>query len=417
MSNLSQNDASDKPMIDLPRGKIIFYMVILYLLFVSDYWARLGINALLPLIQNDLQLTDSQIGLIGSAVLVGMMAFVLPLSYLADKWSKRGTICIMGVTWSLGTIICGLMPSFLPLMAGRFMVGAGNSSYAPASVSTFTSWFPKRRWGQVISLYNTAITLGAGGGLVLTGVLTTYFDWKIVFLIIGIPSMILSFMALMLPKAEKKVVKEENKVSVKEAVRVILNTRSLMLASLGATAFNIAATAGVTFSTIFFVREMGMTIAGAAYVLALTTIVAIFAGPLGGFLLDLWCRKDIRARGFFPAVCLLLTGIIMVVAYGLESIPLLVLGKFILTMMPASYHVISQEIVPAKYRASSYGALVIFLQFGGVLGGVTAGVLSELYGVQMSLILMCAGFFLSALFFLGVASCYRSDFEALQKGD
>lgn len=418
MSNLSQNDAVvDKPMIELPRKKIIFYMAILYLLFVSDYWARLGINALLPLIQNDLKLNDAQIGMIGSAVLVGMMAFVLPLSYLADKWSKRGTICIMGVTWSVGTILCGLIPSFLPLMAGRFLVGAGNSSYAPASVSTFTSWFPKKRWGQVIGIYNTSITLGFAGGIFLTGMLATYFHWKVVFLIIGIPSIILSFMALLLPKTEKIVETAENKVSVKEALKVIFTTRSLMFASLGTTSFNFAGTAWITFGTIFFVREMGMGIGEAASILALTGIVGVISGPLGGFLVDKWYSRDIRARGFFPMLCLIATGIIMIVGIKMRSIPIIILGNFTLAMVPACYHVISQEIVPSRYRASSYGALVIFLQFGGVLGGVTTGVLSDIYGVQLALMIMCVGYFISALCFLGAALFYCGDFECLQASE
>ncbi len=415
MTDLTKNPQQDLPAVVLPKAKVIFYMIILYLLFASDYWARVGINSILPLIQADLKLTDTQVGTLGSVVLVGMMVFVMPIAYLADKWSRRGMICIMGGTWSIGTILCGVFPSLGALMVGRFMVGVGNSSYAPASVSTFTNWFPRSRWGTIISIYNTAIIVGISGGMLATGFLAKHFDWQMIFYIIGFSSLALSLGAIFLPKEAKKEDVATNKVTVGETLKTLFSTKSLLCASIASGCFNFSINAALTFGAIYFVREMDMEIAEAASFMGLATLGGVISGPIGGALLDKFYKKTIRARGLVPAVYLTIAGICYMYGFMFENIPTIIAGFFIATMAPAAYHVVTQEIVPAKYRASSYGALVIFLQLGGSLGSIMAGVLSQNYDVKISLTICSLGLVASAVFFLGVALFYPSDFKRLKE--
>lgn len=406
-----QPDLLEKPLVSLPKSKLCFYMVILYLLFASDLWARVGINALLPLIQKDFLLSDTQVGMLGSAVLVGMMVFVLPASYMADKWSKRGTICIMGLTWSIGTMLCGMASGFGMLLMGRFMVGGGNSSYAPASVATITDWFPKKTWGRVISLYNTSIYLGMYGGLMITGILATYFGWKVTFAIIGASSIILALMALFIPDRVNDATTKKT-ICIKSTIQIVVKNKTLTFVSLATACFNATTVAVNTFCTIFFMREMSMTVAEGASLLGAIGMVGGFIGaPVGGFLLDAWYKKDARSRGWFPALCLSAAAVLMASGFYFHSVSLMIIGKFIVSLMPVAYHTTTQEVVPLQYKASSYGAMVIFLQLGGVIGATLAGFLSESFGIQSALILMHLGYALSAVFFLISSFFYRSDFS------
>lgn len=328
-----QSTSDTSPLVPLSRSKLILSMTILYLLFASDLWARVGINALLPVLQKDLQLTDIQIGMLGSAVLIGMISFVLPASYLADKWSRRGTVCLMGLTWSIGTILCGLVPSMAMLVLGRFLVGGGNSSYAPASVAMLTNWYPKKSWGKVIGLYNTSYQIGISGGLIVTG----------------------------------------------------------------------------------YLREMDMDVAKAASILGLMGLTGFAAMPLGGLILDVWYKRDMRCRGWFPAICLLLTASLFCAGYAGKSLLFMTLGCFTINMVPTCYHVITQEVVPARYKASSYGSLVIFLQLGGTIGSTLTGILSHSFGIQQALVWIQLSLVLSACCFLAAGLCYRQDFARAQE--
>lgn len=407
-----------RPLVPLSRNRLILSMTILYLLFASDLWARVGINALLPVLQKDLLLTDIQIGMLGSAVLIGMISFVLPASYLADKWSRRGTVCLMGLTWSIGTILCGLVPSMAMLVLGRFLVGGGNSSYAPASVAMLTNWFPKKSWGRVIGLYNTSYQIGISGGLIVTGYLAAAYGWRTTFVIIGIPSLILALTALLIPAGPAKTtatVAKVPRVSVREALSVILKNRTLMSTALATTFFNMTATSFIMFTSIYFMREMNMDVARAASILGLMGLTGFAAMPLGGLILDVWYKRDMRCRGWFPAICLLLTAILFCAGYAGKSLLFMTLGCFVINMVPTCYHVITQEVVPARYKASSYGSLVIFLQLGGTIGSTLTGILSHSFGIQQALVWIQLSLVLSACCFLAAGLCYRQDFARAQE--
>ena len=413
-----QSTSDTSPLVPLSRSKLILSMTILYLLFASDLWARVGINALLPVLQKDLQLTDIQIGMLGSAVLIGMISFVLPASYLADKWSRRGTVCLMGLTWSIGTILCGLVPSMAMLVLGRFLVGGGNSSYAPASVAMLTSWFPKKSWGKVIGLYNTSYQIGISGGLIVTGYLAAAYGWRTTFVIIGIPSLILALTALLIPGGPAKTaatIAKAPRVNVGEALSVILKNRTLMSTALATTFFNITTASFLMFTPIYFIREMDMDVAKAASILGLMGLTGFAAMPLGGLILDVWYKRDMRCRGWFPAICLLLTAILFCAGYAGKSLLFMTLGYFVVNMVPTCYHVITQEVVPARYKASSYGSLVIFLQLGGTIGSTLTGILSHSFGIQQALVWIQLSLVLSACCFLAAGLCYRQDFARAQE--
>ena len=121
---------AEEPAVPVSRPRFMFAFVVLYMLFLLDFSARLGVTSVFPAMQKALGLTDSQIGVAGSAVLCGMTLFVLPLSFIADKTSKKKAITLMSGLWGVGCLLCGLVSNFFLILLGRFMVGMGNASYA-----------------------------------------------------------------------------------------------------------------------------------------------------------------------------------------------------------------------------------------------------------------------------------------------
>ena len=100
---------AEEPAGPVSRPRFMFAFVVLYMLFLLDFSARLGVTSVFPAMQKALGLTDSQIGVAGSAVLCGMTLFVLPLSFIADKTSKKKAITLMSGLWGVGCLLCGLV--------------------------------------------------------------------------------------------------------------------------------------------------------------------------------------------------------------------------------------------------------------------------------------------------------------------
>mgnify|MGYP000491895890 CR=1 FL=1 len=62
---------AEEPAVPVSRPRFMFAFVVLYMLFLLDFSARLGVTSVFPAMQKALGLTDSQIGVAGSAVLDG----------------------------------------------------------------------------------------------------------------------------------------------------------------------------------------------------------------------------------------------------------------------------------------------------------------------------------------------------------
>ena len=133
---MSQQQVANDDVADVivSKPKYIYGVIVLYCLFMLDFAARLGVLAVFPSMQKELGFTDAELGLIGSAVLLSMGLFVLPLSYLADKTSKKRAITVMSLLWGVGCTLCGFVTNLFLILGGRFLVGIGNSSYAPIPV-------------------------------------------------------------------------------------------------------------------------------------------------------------------------------------------------------------------------------------------------------------------------------------------
>jgi MFS family permease len=137
--------ASEQPLVVLPMSKIVFYVSIIWLLYFIDFVARFGVNPLYPLIQKEFALSDPQVGLLGSVVLFGMAIFVLPLSYIADRWSRSKLVSLMALVWSACSIASGLASNFVILLCARCGLGVGEASFAPTATSLLTSWFKRAK--------------------------------------------------------------------------------------------------------------------------------------------------------------------------------------------------------------------------------------------------------------------------------
>lgn len=393
--------------------KAIFFTFILYLLFLSDFTCRVGVNTLYPLIQNDLNLSDVQVGFLTSAVMLAMSICVLPFSYIADKYSKKKSITIMTVFWSISTVLTGFAKSFPLVFLGRAGVGIGNSAYAPISVSIITSWFDKKRWGKVLGLYNTAMTLGATLGAVACGFMAQSVGWRNTLFIIGAASFVLSLLTLLLPDEKNKREKASNKkkVTLKETCQVLFTNQTLMMMCLGAGFMALINNALTGFMAIFYVRELGMNMVQVGSIMGVSGLIGAAAFPIGGFVLDKWYIKDKRARMWMPAIAMLLTGGCYFTAFICRFWPIMLVASFFNGFIATSLHTASQELVPEWNKSVSYGVYVTITKVFGVIGPIMAGILSNQFGLIPTLAGVQIGAVVMAVCLVIASTTYLKDYN------
>lgn len=388
-------------------------MSILYFLYFMDFASRLGINPLYPLIQKSLHLTDAQIGMLGSATLLGMAIFVLPITYIADKWSRSKTVSLMAMFWSVSSICSGFAHGFTSMFVTRLGLGVGEASFAPTSISLISSWYKKSSWGKVLGIFNTSMPLGGFVGSIAAGILAVKFGWRTTLIVFGIPSLILGILALGIPDIkslnEDGAVEEKKKLSFISTLKVILKSKTMVIMTFAYSSAMLVNTAVASWSSMYFVRVLDFDVAKCGMLLGISGLIGTLMFPLGGAWIDKWGKKDIRSRMWIPAICCFSCGILFIGAFLLKSIPLFILGSAVFPLFVSSIGASSQELVPMTYRAVSYGVVIFGVQLFSMVGPTLVGVLSEHLGIMYALVIVQAVFLLAAIGFVWAGKHFIAD--------
>jgi MFS family permease len=98
-----------------------------------NYLERNAIFALFEPLKKHLQLSDSQLGWLGTAYVLVFSLAALPLGLLGDLRSRRAVIAGGIALWSLATSLSGLALGFQSLFVARALVGLGGAAAAAAS--------------------------------------------------------------------------------------------------------------------------------------------------------------------------------------------------------------------------------------------------------------------------------------------
>lgn len=174
------------------------------------------VTLLIGPIQQDLGLSDVQSGLIlglAFALPYGLMA--LPFGAAVDRYPRRFIIYLGVSIWSIATVCTGFVRSFEALFIARAGVGAGEASLSPAQQSLLSDLFPSERLALPVSVSSMGLKVGQGAALLLGGALTLLFlptgtfdvpvigemrGWAIIFVLIGLPGVLLATMIFLIPE-------------------------------------------------------------------------------------------------------------------------------------------------------------------------------------------------------------------------
>lgn len=172
-----------------------YALALLALINVLNYLDRNIIFALFEPIKDELDLTDTQLGWLGSAYVIVYALAAVPLGVLADLKSRRVVISVGVTVWSAFTALGGLSRNFWHLFLCRSMVGVGEASYSPAAQSLLADYFPGRGRALALGVFWGGLAIGGVAGIWLGGELAHLYGWRAAFLAVGVPGFILAMLA------------------------------------------------------------------------------------------------------------------------------------------------------------------------------------------------------------------------------
>jgi MFS family permease len=184
-------------------------LAVLFSLYLVSFIDRHVITMMVPDIKASLGLTDFEMGIIlGPAFALFYSIFGLPLGWVADNFPRRWVIFAGAVLFGLATAASALAGTFAALFVARMLIGIGEASLSPAAYSLMADKFPRNLFATASAVYNTAAKLGtasaytvggialglAAGGHFVAPFLGKLEAWRLVFLVAGIPAVLLGLL-------------------------------------------------------------------------------------------------------------------------------------------------------------------------------------------------------------------------------
>lgn len=396
-----------------PSTGYAWYMVILLTVaYVFSFVDRYILGLLIEPIKADLQLTDTQIGLLlGPAFAIFYATMGLPLGWLADR-KRRTWIVGFGVAlWSLATAASGLARNFMHLFIARMSVGVGEATLSPCTMSMISDSFPKERRAKPIAFYTMALSLGAGiASLVSAAVLQwaksvdnislpfigNVEAWQFTFIVVGLPGVALALLMFTLREPRRQsVVVDPNRVgsennNLLDMLRHVARNWSLFLPFVSVFCFMTVLAYGQGWNAPLFQRTWGWD---AAQYATVNAIVLLALGPVSvnfaGWLSDHWSQQGVKDAPLRIAFIGLAIMIVSGVAAPLMPSPWLamaVLGinTIGIAMTSAVGVTALLNISPAAMRAQIVAFYYMCISLTGLmLGPTTIAVLNDhVFGVD-----------------------------------
>ena len=186
------------------RAYAIYVLGLLALVNLLNYLDRNVVYAVFEPIKRDLNLTDAQLGWLGSAYIIVLSLAALPLGVIGDLRSRRSVITWGVTVWSLATAAGGLVHRFWQLFTCRALVGFGEAGYGPASQAIIAQYFKGKQRAFAIGVYSVGMALGGVLGIWLGGIIAEQYGWRSAFIWMGVPGLMLALLASRLRELDRR---------------------------------------------------------------------------------------------------------------------------------------------------------------------------------------------------------------------
>jgi MFS transporter, Spinster family, sphingosine-1-phosphate transporter len=104
--------------------------------------------------------------LTGPAFTVVFTLSSLPLSILADRYTRIHVLTLGLVVWSALTAVTYVVQDFWQLLLIRMLLGIGEATCNPAVYSMLSDLFPLTHRATALSVYNFGVYIGGGIGYI-----------------------------------------------------------------------------------------------------------------------------------------------------------------------------------------------------------------------------------------------------------
>ena len=256
-------------------------------LFIN-YIDRGAVPTAAHLIQDELRLSASQLGILFSAFFWTYSILQIPVGWIAERYGAHRVLAAGLALWACATILVGFAHSFAALLFLRLLLGIGESAGFPSAGKLLAVAVPVESLaianGVVAAGYQFGPAVGAWGG----GLIMAQYGWRAAFWVFGGLSLLwlLPWSRVRLPHSAAAVHGTDD-----PPLRAILRQPSLWGTALGLFSSNYVFFFVLNWLPYYVVRERGFSTAEMASLTGSAYVVSALSSIIAGWAIDRFVRS------------------------------------------------------------------------------------------------------------------------------
>jgi predicted MFS family arabinose efflux permease len=423
-----------------PDARAWFVLGMLCFVYVLNFLDRQLLSILAKPIQDDLQVTDGQLGRIGGLYFALFYCLIsIPVGWLADRTNRVRVLSFACALWSAATVACGFSSTYPQLVAARMAVGVGEAGGVPPSYAIISDYFGPGTRGTALGLFNLGPPLGQALGVAFGASIAAAYSWRSAFVVLGAVGIVAAVAVYLFVREPERgrldfrptsasLGVETAKADFRATIVMFFSRPVLLLLSLACGATQFVTYASLNFTTLFLMREKGMTLNEIAVYYALLIGIGISAGMYtSGRLVDKFAPRGKQAYAMVPAVGLALAipffvGFVWAPTWPLALLFLVGPTFFNYFYLSPAVALVQEEVRPQERVLAGALLLLVMNLIGLGLGPTYLGAVSDLLrdshpsnSLQIAFYTLVPFYVLAVVMFLVLAGKLRR--EPVSTGD
>jgi predicted MFS family arabinose efflux permease len=417
----------------IPTARAWFVLGMLWFVYVLNFLDRQLLSILAKPIQDSLGVSDGQLGLISGLYFALFYCLIsIPVGWLADRTNRVRVLSLACALWSAATVGCGLAANYPQLVAARMAVGVGEAGGVPPSYAIISDYFPPGRRGTALGLFNLGPPVGQAMGVAFGAAIAAAFNWRYAFLFLGAVGIVTALAVVLTVREPVRggldsggAQSAKGKAGFLPTLAMFFSRPSLVLIAFGSGATQFITYGLGNFTTLFLMREKGMTLGDVAIWYALVVGIGMSGGIfVSGRVIDRFTRRYKQAYAIVPAMSLALAipfyiGFVWAPSWPLALV--LLLGPTFLNYfyLSSAVALVQEEVRPNQRVMSGALLLLVMNMLGLGLGPTYVGAASDFFrashpdnSLQLALYTLIPIYFVAIACFLVLARILRKEGEA-----
>ncbi|WP_199613785.1 MFS transporter [Paenibacillus alkalitolerans] len=326
------------------------------------------VAGIIEMMSSDLQVSVSSVGQFVTSFALGFGIGSPILIALTAKYDRKKVLLTSLVLFAAGNALTFFVSSFELILLFRLLAGTGGGAYIAVALAVATKLVSEDKRGSAIGIIATGVTSALVIGVPLGTLLSQAVGWRYLFIIIGILSLILSFII----SRYMPVINDKQKIPLSEQIK-ILKDKAVIACVLVSLFIVLDYATLLTYLTPFIQSFHRLTTEAISMILLAAGIASMIGSRLGGYLTDKWGSKSTIYTGLLlQAAILLLSSMLGTTMIGMISVILIWIGSLWIITPSLQFYLVT---LSPKAPDIAQSVNLSFFQFGLALGPLLGGVI------------------------------------------